>query len=380
MHKVGTPWDTAPGLQANFTRKATPMSAPYSLGIDVAHQTLACCLLGDGTRHRCDLPNTPAGFRRLARWLDTHTASQPVQITLEATGGYELAVATFLHAQGSRVCVVNPYGVKRFAESGLCRTKTDAVDAETLAEYGRAHPALHPWQPPTPAQAELQALVRARADLEQAIHNRCHAPGTPASVRRVYDPVLASQQAAIDDLDRQIHALLHATPTLGEDYRLLRSIIGIGHSTAVTLLAEGGDLRRFASGKALAAFAGLSVQEGTSGTSVHRRPRLSKRGSARLRKALYFPAITAMRWNPHLRAFAERLAARGKTKMQIIGAVMRKLLELVYAILHTGQPFQRDYRCARLDRHPVPAGDGAVGVKPPLGPDTPGLDAHRAVA
>jgi transposase len=303
--------------------------------------------------------NTAAGYQRLWRWLQTAAAGQPLTVTLEATGGYEEAVATFLHDQGCLIYRVNPYRVKRWAEGALVRTKTDAVDAGVLAEFGRTATKLYPWTPVPPAFRELQGLVRARAALQasrQAFRNRQHAPGVPAVVADVYAATIDSLTAQLAVVEAQIRTLLRSTATLRTDHRLLTSIIGIGHDRAALLLGEVSDGAQFTSGKQLAAFAGLSVQEGESGTSVHKRPRLSKRGSSRLRAALYFPAITAKTHNPHLRAFAARLAARGKCKLAIIGAVMRKLCELVYAILRTGHPFTRDYQHPRSPQPTAAAG------------------------
>ncbi|MGB9651225.1 MAG: transposase, partial [Candidatus Cybelea sp.] len=124
---------------------------------------------------------------------------------------------------------------------------------------------------------------------------------------------------------------------------LLTSIPGIGETTAGSILSEIPHLDRFQSAKAVAAFAGLSPRERRSGTSIHGRPRLCKTGNARVRKALYMPAIVALRFNPTLRVFAERLLAAGKHKRLIIGAVMRKLLVLAYGILRSGVAFDANY-------------------------------------
>jgi transposase len=102
-------------------------------------------------------------------------------------------------------------------------------------------------------------------------------------------------------------------------------------------------LDRFESAKAVAAFAGLSPRERRSGTSVHGRPRLCKTGNARIRKALYMPAMVALRCNPILRVFAERLVAAAKHKRLIIGAVMRKLLVIAFGILRSGVQFNANY-------------------------------------
>ena len=119
--------------------------------------------------------------------------------------------------------------------------------------------------------------------------------------------------------------------------------IAIGKTTAASILSEIPHIDRFESAKAIAAFAGLSPRHRQSGTSIHGRPRLCKTGNSRLRKALYMPAMVALRFNPALRIFAERLSAAGKHKLLIIGAVMRKLLVLAYGILRSGVPFDANY-------------------------------------
>jgi transposase len=123
----------------------------------------------------------------------------------------------------------------------------------------------------------------------------------------------------------------------------LTSIPGIGETTAGSILSEIPHIDRFQSAKAVAAFAGLSPRERRSGTSIHGRARLCKTGNARVRKALYMPAVVALRFNPTLRIFAERLLSAGKHKRLVIGAVMRKLLVLAYGILRSGLSFDPNY-------------------------------------
>jgi transposase len=108
---------------------------------------------------------------------------------------------------------------------------------------------------------------------------------------------------------------------------------------ALRVLAEIDEVRAAVDARQLAAYAGLTPRERTSGSSVHRPPRLAKTGNSRLRRALYLPAIVAMRHNPAVRALAERLRARGKRPMVIVGAAMRKLLHLIYGVLKSGKPF-----------------------------------------
>ena len=127
-----------------------------------------------------------------------------------------------------------------------------------------------------------------------------------------------------------------------EALALLQSVPGIGLKSACLLLAELGDVRRFASAAKLVAFAGLTPRQTVSGTSVHR-TRLSKLGSSRLRRLLYMPSLVAVRHNPPLRRFYERLLARGKSKKTALVAAMAKLLRIVFGVLTHRQPFSPDY-------------------------------------
>jgi transposase len=121
---------------------------------------------------------------------------------------------------------------------------------------------------------------------------------------------------------------------------------GFGPLTAAKLLGEILDVKLYESARQLAAFAGLAPRLHESGSSIRRKARLSKVGAPRLRKALYFPAIVAMRHNPHVRAMSERLKERGKCPMQIIGAAMRKLAHLAYGVLKSGKPFDPEIKTA----------------------------------
>lgn len=128
---------------------------------------------------------------------------------------------------------------------------------------------------------------------------------------------------------------------------MLVSIPGIGEQTAAVILSEIVDWSLFESPRQLAAYAGLTPRERSSGSSVRGKPCLSRVGNARLRKALYLPAISAQRFNPLIVAFSERLLAKGKAKKQVIGAIMRKLLHLAYGVLKSGSPFDPNFTIAQ---------------------------------
>jgi transposase len=132
-------------------------------------------------------------------------------------------------------------------------------------------------------------------------------------------------------------------PHLKAQRDLLTSIPGIAETTATVILAEIRDLDTFDSADQLAAFAGLTPHEFSSGSSVHGKPRLSKIGNSRLRKALYMPAVVACRHNPFIRAFCDRLLAKGKSKMSMVGAAMHKLLRQAFGVLKSQKPFDPNF-------------------------------------
>lgn len=311
------------------------------LGIDVAKETLAVVLVREqGNNEQAQFPNTRKGFNSLHHFLQKRVKT-PLHACLEATGHYGDDLAQFLYEAGYHVSVVNPARIKSYADSQLSRSKTDPGDAAVIADFCRTQqPDL--WTPPPPEQRELQALVRHLENLthmrQQEVNRRQASIPSPI--------VLATLDAHIAFLDQQIATLhqrlrdhLDHHPDLRHQRDLLTSIPGIGDLTAARLLAELPHWHTFTSPKQVAAFAGLSPRQHLSGTSVRGRTRLSKRGSSRLRSALYMPAIVAKRHNPILAAFAQRLLDAGKPKMAVIAAVMRKLLLLAFAILKSGRPF-----------------------------------------
>jgi transposase len=304
------------------------------LGIDLAKLTFDVTLLRAAETHRhAQFPNTPTGFLQLQDWLHAQGVTQ-VHACMEATNIYWEALATFLHTQGHTVSVVNPARIKGFAQSQLQRNKTDKQDSATIALFcAQQCPAA--WTPPSAAQRTLRALVRHREDLLQTRlqqQNRLR-DTTDAQVRASLHAVLDVVETQVAAIDQQITIHLEAHTELRTNLHVLTAIVGIGIVTAAKLLAELADIEQYDSAKAVAADAGLTPSHYESGTSVRRRPRLSKIGKAGVRAALYWPAITAMRHCPAFKAFAARLAARGKPKKVIIGAVMRKLIHIVYGVL-----------------------------------------------
>jgi transposase len=311
------------------------------LGLDISKSKFNACLIraGGKLRHKV-FPNTASGFSQLCDWLGGQGVGR-AHACMEATGTYGDALAASLHERGHTVSIVNPAAITAYARSHLSRTKTDRVDAALIASFcaERRPPA---WAPPAPALRELQALVRRLESLQEMRtmeENRLSSGIGVAAVRESVEEVIAHLTEQIKKTEALIRAHIDRHPGLRRQRELLDSIPGVGEATAAVLLAEVPDIKQYRSARQVAAFAGLVPRERQSGSSVRGRVRLSKIGNARLRKALYFPAVTALRCSPFFQRWAEGLRQRGKSKMAVIGAVMRKLVHLAYGVLKTGKPF-----------------------------------------
>jgi transposase len=314
------------------------------VGLDVSKATLDVTLIkADGQKHQTQFSNDDKGHKKLNQWLKKKEANRP-HICMEATNIYWEAVAEYLHDQSYPVSVVNPARIKGFAMSQLRRNKTDKLDADVIAQFCQAlKPKL--WLPPTPEQRHLRALVRHQQALQKSstqYKNRL-AVTTHSLVRDSIKTLIENLNAEIERLEEQIQTFIAQTSDLKEQQTLLVSIIGFGVKTATILLAEMYDLATYESARAAAADAGVTPAHYSSGSSVRRKPKLSKIGKTTVRGALYFPAITAIQHNPIIRDLKERLEAQGKEPKVIIGAAMRKLLHLAYGVLKHRNPFDPNY-------------------------------------
>ena len=307
------------------------------VGIDVSKDQLQVCLLTQGRVQR-QFANRETGWRELTAWL---SEQGEVWVALEATGRYSDGVSQALVEAGIRLSVVNPARIAAYRQSQLKRHKTDAVDAQLIADFCRTQqPPL--WAPPTPAERELRALVRHRDDLKdlrQAERNRLESQPPSATVVRQLRALLVLLDGQIAEVEQQIRDHVDRHPDLKAQHNLLTSIPGIGDQTSVQLLAELGDLRRFTNVRQVVALVGLNPQQRHSGSSIHYTAGIARMGRSSLRAALYLPAVVAKRHNPLLKAFAERLAARGLSPQAVVVAVMRKLLHLAYGVIRSNRPF-----------------------------------------
>jgi transposase len=312
------------------------------IGIDVAKLTLDVCLHREGSKPLSrQFDNSPAGFAKLLLWVQGHTPEADCHFCLEATGTYSRGLALFLAEARQKVSVVNPFRIKHAALSRGVGNKTDQADAQVLADYCRKeNPPL--WRASAPEVRTLVALLRRLQNFKDQLQQETNRLGEPGVLQVVQHSLRKSIQfieGEITFLEDAIEEHVRDHPRLKEDRDLLTSIPGISGTTAHRILAELPDVEQFASAQSAAAYAGLAPQESRSGTSVRKATRLSKRGNAFLRRALYMPALSAIRHNPLIKAFFEQLVARGKSRMVAVGAAMRKLLMIAYGVLKNRRAF-----------------------------------------
>jgi transposase len=319
------------------------------LGIDIGKDQFVIVLLsGEPPGEQATFDNAPPGFARLQRFLKKRHLST-LHACMEATGRYYEALADFLYAHGYAVSVVNPARIKAYGDSQLRRNKTDRLDAALIADFCRSqHPP--PWTPPPTEWRELQALVRHLEDLQadyQRQRNRQHALQHAAHptplVSDNLDAQLTLLKQQLEQVKRAIQQHLDQHPDLKRDKELLTSIPGIGDLTAGKLLAEFRAIRDFTDVGQLVAFAGLNPRQHQSGQSARGYTPISKQGRATIRAALYMPAVVAKNHALCLRPLVERWQQSGLCPMEIVVAMMRKLLHLVYGVLKSGQPFDPKY-------------------------------------
>jgi transposase len=314
------------------------VSAGPVLGLDVAQANFVAALRVDATRHvLATFANHPGGFRRLRTWLHQHFAGQ-VRAGLEATGIYSRALAHWLHEQGHTVHVLNPARVAFYARSTGQRNKTDPADARTIAGYVAKHE-LPVWAPPPEEQAVLQEYCRLRQQLttqRQQLKNQCHSAGELAA--RHLQRVIRALESELAAIAKAIQAHLAKHPELAAAVRRLTTISGVGELTAAVVVSELPPIHPDSDPRALSAWCGLTPARWQSGLKEGR-THLSKAGNEYLRRALFMPALVAKRHNPPLKAFAERLTAKGKSHGAILGAISHKLLRIMIGLLR----HQRDF-------------------------------------
>ena len=311
----------------------SPVPSPASLvvaGIDVSKARLDSFV--DPADVALSVDNDPGDIRQLSAHLKNLNVGLAV---IEATGRYARAVAAALMDDGFEVAVVNPRQVRDFARATGQLAKTDSIDARVLARFGRC---IGPRssQKPSENQARLRELVARRRQVIGMLvmeHNRLEGLGDKAIARSIAKVVRVLEQQR-EDLEREIARLIEHDEDWRGKLQLLASVPGVGQTTATTLMAEFPELGQL-DRKEVAALAGLAPFAMESGKLRGRRS--IRGGRAAARASLYMAALSAKRFNPVIRSFAQRLEQAGKSFKVVITACMRKLLVILNQMVKTNQ-------------------------------------------
>jgi transposase len=315
-----------------------------TLGVDIAKLKFdAACLVNGKYKHKAFTNNDP-GFNAFIHWFIALCGDTKPLICMEATGSYSFPLADFLANQGHAVSLVNPVKIHAFAKSELSRAKTDKADAKLIARYALViQPPL--WTPPPVNIRELQALVRRVEHLLEMIRmERNRLDTANAKVTGSINTVLHTLETELETTRQAIRDHINTDPGLKQRGDLLLTIPGIGEATIAHLLVALSQHHAFTHAKQVVAFAGLAPALRQSG-QWSGSTRIAKTGDASLRKALYMPALCALRFNPLISAFCKRLKANGKNGKAIACAAMRKLIHIAFGVLKSGKPFDPKYIC-----------------------------------
>lgn len=321
-------------------------------GIDVAKDSMHVVLQQKGSDQPIEkgrpIANTLQGRQDLKAYLTgaaDRIGAERIEVFLESTGVYGEHLCHFLHElPGISVHVIPPDRLAHYLKAMGNRGKTDALDAKGIARFG-AHHDWSAWQPRLPEIDELRHLIQSVEALKSTaiqIGNRVHADDHRSTANRlVYQSHLRLQrqiQAEIIKLQKAIVGIIRRSGALSQACNLLQSIPGVGPDTAAAVLAMIGDSLPN-SVKQWVGYVGMAPRPRESGTSVRGRATISPSRGRTLRKMLYMGILTAIRYNPAMKAFYDTLIARGKPKKLAMAACMRKQLHIMYGVLKSNTPF-----------------------------------------
>lgn len=342
-----------------MTKRIGASAALAYAGVDVGSRELVLALQLDGnTVDGASFPNDRAGIRSLVKRLKA--LKRPVFACMEATGVYYELAARALHAApGISVMVANPRVIKDFARAMNRRSKTDRVDARLIALYAEKAE-FKAWVPAPASHYQLRHIsrriderIREKAAEKNRLHALKRAGDCPRCLKQDIQAHIKVLEHSITRLRQEALAIIKEDAALRLAYRRLCSMPGVGETTALRVLAEICTLPQGMTARQWVAHAGLDPVHRESGTSVRMRTRISRTGNHRLRSALFFPAMVASRFDPHVRAFSEKLAQKGKKKLQALVAVMRKLLHAIWGMFKNSSNFNGAVLFPNLSPEPL---------------------------
>lgn len=326
------------------------------LGIDVAQKDLVVTLgrtLEDFTielyAHKV-FKNSDSGIRSLLEWVKKHTDNAiNIRYVMEATGVYHQKIAYHLAENDYDVSIILPNKISNYMRTLENKTITDKTCSEAIAQFGLERK-LDNWQRPKAVYRNLQQLTRERDQIvaeRSIVKNQLHAESSEAypyqkSIERLQDRIFFLNKQE-KEIKQDIKEIVRENKELELEVQIMSSIPGVGELTSIIVLAETNGFELIRSKKQLTSYAGLDVKEKQSGTSVKGKPKISKKGNRSLRKAMYLPALSAVKWDERFKAIYARIVGRNGIKMKGLVAVQRKLLEMMYILFKNKNTYDGHY-------------------------------------
>jgi len=327
------------------------------VGIDVSKDTLDAAL---GYLHEdfkvevyatSQFENNVKGFKQLMGWMKKLKHRDfPCQVVVEATGVYHESLVYTLAKGCFEIAVVLPNKIRNYCRSTNIRTVTDKISARQIAEFGLVK-RLENWVPPDNEILYLKGLCRERIQLLQEktiATNRKHSHdysilATKGTTQRSKKRISFIEKQ-ISEIEQEVKETINNNPWLKKKIENICTLKGVGMITAVTIIAETNGFNLIRNARQLVCYAGYDVVVKESGTSVRSKSKISHKGNKYIRRALHFPAISAVGCDHSFSAFYTRLFERQKIKMKTYVAVQRKLLILIYTLWKTDQAYDPLYQ------------------------------------
>lgn len=343
MYRVGEPVNRLLPFTLQRNIIMIIQSKQLVAGVDVSAEEFILIIRKNGTSYKAQkFINTPADRARLV----TKMVKLPgIIVCLEATGVYHFDLSIALHDAGVALMVINPKASHNFAKALMKNSKTDAVDAETLAQYAERMDFVA-WSRPSNEKIAIRGfarridtLTRQKAAAKNHLHALSASQENPKAVLRDVKLAISQLEKRIAYLSKEALGVIEKHPELERMFLLLTGIKGIAETSAIALMGEILLLPPGLSHREWVKFAGLDPRTFDSGKSVHKKARLSKTGNRHIRSALYMPAMSAKQHDPYVKAYFEHLIDNGKKPLQAVCAVMRKLLHAIHGMLKYDKPF-----------------------------------------
>jgi transposase len=334
----------------------------YCTGIDVSKDSLSVCFAQLDNQQHVSIKGTRTfgnqsrGWKALESWIQRFhkQAELPLSIVMEATGVYYEGCAFYFKNQGFEVSVVLPNRSKNYARSLNIKSKTDEVDARVLAQMGLER-ALPVWKGVNGTLRTLKRLCREQEALQQMrtvvmnqLHAHVHSHEAEKSIVKRFQQHIRFIEKQIKTIQQEIQKVCTQDAELQKRIDNICSVKGLGLLTVATVIAETNGFDLIENKGQVVSFAGYDVVENQSGTSLHGKTRISKKGNSHIRRALHFPAMTAAQHEPKFKMLYERICEKNpKAKMIGLVAVQRKLLVLIYTLYKKNEPYDPNFETTK---------------------------------